>query len=264
MYIFRIGYLARQSCDVYHSLNKVEVYTLSISISKFLLHLPAVCRLKHIHIHTRTIYVKVSYFGSIIICDLCVVKLHVKTLCIVCVFRVGEIMFVVRNVIKDNCNLSLSVCLFFLVGYCERIFPKMPKGDENLYSVVFSIESAKSKNLTIHAVPSHWVQSNVLYYPPNVLGKTVIDGMIKGGRYISVDHDTWKKYACMVKKTFRSLELATAYANKKEEQVDTGSDADDAVLKHLQKLQKKVLGVNKKGSKCKCYFKFSCNDANGD
>lgn len=106
------------------------------------------------------------------------------------------------------------------------------------YAVVLTIDSPKANSLNIHIVPTHWIVDNVLFYPPDIFGKTAIDGLIKAGQHSSIDKKKWRKYACIIKKTFKAYDTADKYFQSSSVTEDT-DETDDANLKALQKKQMK-------------------------
>lgn len=113
---------------------------------------------------------------------------------------------------------------------------KMSRGYN--YTVVFTIKTPKSKSLTIHAVPTHWIRDGILHYPPKEMGSK-IDGLIKLGNLMAID-PKWKMYACIVRKKFKTLEQANKFVAATEKLEDTDTDADDILLKDLQRKQNAI------------------------
>lgn len=103
------------------------------------------------------------------------------------------------------------------------------------FSVVLTIDKPKSNNITIHIVPSHWIVNNVLLYPNNV-GKQKVEALILAGKLVPVNPQ-WKKYAYVLKGTFRTYEAANNYLNNKENSADTDTETDNKTLKKLQRQQ---------------------------
>lgn len=128
------------------------------------------------------------------------------------------------------------------------------------FSVVYTIESPKDTSLSVHVVPTHWLVDGVLYYPPSKFGKSKTLHMIKASEFITVDLK-WKKYAYVLKKTFTAYDTACKYAESKEKSEDTDSDADNAILKKLQKQQGAINypAVVKKGELPQSFFTFILN-----
>lgn len=124
--------------------------------------------------------------------------------------------------------------------------PSTSTGDNgNAYAAVMSIESVKSTTINIHIVPYHWIDGQIMYYPPDILGKSVIEGMIQAGAFaVAPNKKKWKKFAFILKKKFRSFDLANIYINK--HQSDDTDDTDDANLKQLVRLQTIVNSKRKK------------------
>lgn len=96
------------------------------------------------------------------------------------------------------------------------------------YAAVLTIESLKASQMNIHVVPSHWMKDNVLYYPPDSMGKTTIEGIIKAGRFAAVtDMKKWKKFAYIVKKRFLNFDAADNYVNERQQTDDTDGNDDE-------------------------------------
>lgn len=116
----------------------------------------------------------------------------------------------------------------------------------SVFAVVLTIETLKSNNVTLSVVPSHWMIENILYFPPEITGKTAIEGYIKCGKQApAVNKTKWKKYAFVIKKRFTFWEPANKYV--KQHQNDA-SETDDTNLKRLRKMQ---IEINKVTRKCK-------------
>lgn len=138
---------------------------------------------------------------------------------------------------------------------------KSPPPRGHAYSVVLTIDSPKANKLNIHIVPTNWIEKDVLYYPPGSLGKSVIDGLIISGPFAVCDKKKWSKYAFILKKTFKSFELADKYLQSSIATDD--SDTDDVNLKLLQKKQAAIKqgytkGKNKATSKNLIFIRLEC------
>jgi hypothetical protein len=110
---------------------------------------------------------------------------------------------------------------------------------DNVYAAVLTIENVKASQMNIHVVPGHWMKDNVLFYPPDSMGKTTIEGIIKAGRFAAIDMKKWKKYAFIVKKRFKSFDSANSYVNERQQTDDTDEN-DDAQLEQLKKAQANI------------------------
>lgn len=104
------------------------------------------------------------------------------------------------------------------------------------FSVVQAIESVNSLNLNQHVVPINWIQDNKLYYPPSKLGSEMIKSIIMAGpdSGVIVDKVSWKKFAIIEKKRFKTFAEADKYL---EVELKTISDTDTSNLKKLKLLQ---------------------------
>lgn len=122
----------------------------------------------------------------------------------------------------------------------------------DIYAVVLTIDSPKSTSMTIHVVPTHWIVNDMLFYPPNKFGKTQTEGLIKAGRLVPVDKN-WKKYACVIKRLFKSYDAANKYLNSKTHSDETDSEADNSTLK---KLQKEQTAINTRNGEFVSFFFF--------
>lgn len=103
------------------------------------------------------------------------------------------------------------------------------------YSVVLTIDTPKSNNITIHVVPSHWIVDDVLFYPINI-AKQKIEALIQAGKMVPVNKQ-WKKYACVIKGMFKTYDAANKFLDNKENSEDTDSEADANTPKKLQREQ---------------------------
>lgn len=167
-----------------------------------------------------------------------------------------------KNTLLINIIYNIYACLYISFFFIlQRIYSAVYTNTitmnfDNPFSVVITIDSLKATASNIHVVPSHWIYNDVLYFPPSKLGKTHIESLIRNGRHAAVDLK-WKKYAYVLRKSFKNYDDADKYATLKQKSDDTDSDAHDQILKNLQSKQLVINSKPKqtKGKRILSFFK---------